>query len=107
MEALVGGEDPFASVQEAVRDGGFDEVIISTLPRKTSKWLRRDLIRRVEGLGLPVAAVVPDEGMTNKKALKQMLDGAGSRRRDGRRRRRPVLATTAHSPVTAAARPPA
>jgi hypothetical protein len=26
VEALVGGEDPFASVQEAVRDGGFDEV---------------------------------------------------------------------------------
>jgi hypothetical protein len=78
VEALVGGEDPFASVQEAVRDGGFDEVIVSTLPRKTSKWLRRDLIRRVAGLGLPVTAVVPDDGMTNKKAVKQMLDGAGS-----------------------------
>jgi hypothetical protein len=78
VEALIGGEDPFASVQEAVRDGGFDEVIVSTLPRKTSKWLRRDLIRRVQGLGLPVAAVVPDEGMTNKKALKQMVGGAGS-----------------------------
>jgi hypothetical protein len=78
VEALVGGEDPFASVQEAVRDGGFDEVIVSTLPRKTSKWLRRDLIRRVAGLGLPVTAVVPDDGMTNKKALKQMMDGAAS-----------------------------
>jgi hypothetical protein len=78
VEALVGGEEPFASVQEAVRDGNFDEVIVSTLPRKTSKWLRRDLIRRVEGLGLPVTAVVPGEAMTSKKALKQMLDGAGS-----------------------------
>jgi hypothetical protein len=79
VEGLVGGEDPFASVQEAVRDGGFDEVIVSTLPRKTSKWLRRDLIRRIEALGLPVAAVVPaDNGMTSKKALKQMLGGAGS-----------------------------
>jgi hypothetical protein len=53
-------------------------VIVSTLPRKTSKWLRRDLIRRIAGLGLPVTAVVPDDGMTNKKAVKQMLGGAGS-----------------------------
>jgi len=78
VEGLVGGPDAFASVQDAVRDGDFDEVIVSTLPRKSSKWLRRDLIRRIEGLDLPVTAVVPDDGMTNKKAVKQMFDSAGS-----------------------------
>jgi len=61
VEGLVGGADPFTSVQNAVHDGNFDEIIVSTLSKKTSKWLRRDLVRKVEGLGLPVAAIVPGQ----------------------------------------------
>jgi hypothetical protein len=46
-------------VQRVVQEGSFDEIIVSTLPTRASQWLRRDLISRVEGLGLPVTPVIP------------------------------------------------
>jgi hypothetical protein len=76
VDSRVGGPDPFEAVRAAVTDdGGFDEIIISTLPKRTSKWLRRDLIRKVEGLGLPVTPIVA--GGRKDSSIETLLDTPG------------------------------
>jgi hypothetical protein len=61
VEGIVGGSEPFAAIQQVVEDVGFDEIIISTLPARVSRWLHRDLPHRVEALGLPVTVVVAQQ----------------------------------------------
>jgi hypothetical protein len=58
---IVGSHDPLAAVQDALNLLGFDEVIVSMLPARISRWLRLDLPREVRGLGVPVTEVVGTE----------------------------------------------
>ena len=55
---MVGVPEPLAAIQDAVNLHGFDELIISTLPSRVSKWLKLDLPHKAEGLGLPVTTVI-------------------------------------------------
>lgn len=59
VEGMVGDADPVAAVDDAVNLRGFDEIIISTLSPRVSRWLRLDLPSKVSGLGLPVTTVTP------------------------------------------------
>ena len=47
-DGKVGDPDPVAAVEDAVNFKDFDEIIVSTLPKHLSKWLRLDLPHRVE-----------------------------------------------------------
>jgi hypothetical protein len=57
VDAMIGVPEPLAAIQDAVNLHGFDELIISTLPTRVSKWLRLDLPHKAAGLGLPVTTV--------------------------------------------------
>jgi hypothetical protein len=57
VDGRVGDAEALAAIQDAVNLGDFDEIIISTLPTRVSRWLHLDLPRKVAGLGLPVTTV--------------------------------------------------
>ena len=61
VEAMVGDPEPLSAIQDAVNLRGFDEIIISTLPTRVSKWLHLDLPSKVAGLGLPTTMVSAKE----------------------------------------------
>jgi hypothetical protein len=61
VEGLVGVSSPLDAIQDAVNLHGFDEIIISTLPSRFSRWLHLDLPSKLNGLGLPVTTVTAQE----------------------------------------------
>lgn len=53
----VGDANPLAAIQDALNLRGFDEIILSTLPWRVSRWMRLDLPSKVRALGVPVTHV--------------------------------------------------
>ena len=53
----VGDADPIAAIHDAMNNREFDEIVISTLPKRISKWLHLDLPSKACGLGLPVTHI--------------------------------------------------
>lgn len=53
----VGDADPIAAIHDATNSASFDEIVISTLPKRLSRWLHLDLPSKARGLGLPVTHI--------------------------------------------------
>jgi hypothetical protein len=61
VTALAGAKNVIKAVSTVLEDRGFDEIIVSTLPFRSLRWLRRNVPRRIERLGVPVTVVTAPE----------------------------------------------
>jgi hypothetical protein len=68
VEGIIGDATPMDAIQDAINLHGFDEIIISTLPARVSRWLHLDLPSKVGGLGLPVTVVTARGAATEAPA---------------------------------------
>jgi hypothetical protein len=65
----VGDPDPVSAAVNTVHDERVDEIIVSTFPRASSGWLRRDVIERIrKQTKLPVTHVVVDQVEAERSA---------------------------------------
>jgi len=53
----VGDHEPLMAIEDAINRSPYDEIVISTLPRRLSRWLHLDLVSKARGTGLPVTHV--------------------------------------------------
>jgi hypothetical protein len=53
----IGDSEPLSAIHDAVNLGSYDEIIISTLPSRVSRWLKLDIVSKTRALGLPVTHV--------------------------------------------------
>ena len=74
-DAKVGDADPLAAVCDECNFTEYDELIVSTLPLKMSKWLHVDLPRKARAAtGLPVQHVVASEAKAVPIAVRCAMD---------------------------------
>jgi GABA permease len=61
----VGDPSPLRAVSDALRQRSFDEIVLSTLPPGTSRWLVDDLPSRLaRATGLPVTHLVAEDQLS-------------------------------------------
>jgi hypothetical protein len=64
VEGHVGDGSPLSAIEDAVHQQPVDEILISTLPARVSRWLHIDLVSKARALGLPVDHVEASSPVT-------------------------------------------
>jgi hypothetical protein len=65
VAGMIGPPDPYVATLNALQFFRFDDVIISTLPESSSRWLRADLVERVrKTTPVPVEHIVSEAAST-------------------------------------------
>jgi hypothetical protein len=59
----LGDPEPLMAIEDAINLGNYDEIIVSTLPTRVSRWLKLDLVSKTKALGLPVTHVEATESL--------------------------------------------
>jgi hypothetical protein len=65
VQGIVGATDPYEAVRATLECDPYDEVIVSTLPQRVSRWLHLDLAHRIARLGVPVSVVTAEQAERN------------------------------------------
>lgn len=68
VTGAIGDSEPLSAIQDAINLGRFDEILISTLPPRVSRWLRLDLVSKARALGPPVTHVEAAGGESTSAA---------------------------------------
>lgn len=77
VDGHIGPADPMDAIRELHEREPFDEIIISTLPVHVSKWLHRDLPRRVSReFKLPVTVVTAPSQRHRDRDREHAVQGA-------------------------------
>ena len=59
VEGELGASDPLKAIEKVCAGHQFDEIIVATLPRPVSRWLRADLPHQAQRrFGLPVTTII-------------------------------------------------
>jgi hypothetical protein len=63
VDGGLGSPHPLEAISTVVAEHEFDEIIIATLPRRLSRWLKADLPHQAERrFGLPVTTIITKVG---------------------------------------------